>query len=414
MTPETNTALAETNATYTPADRDETARRDWLHLANIQFSARRLGAFLEAFQNDPSSLLNASDAELEDAGCQAKHITRLRDPAARPTTRQIAWTEKHGVRIVLRDDSEYPRLLREIHDPPPLLFVRGTLDEADRFSVGMVGSRRATSYGKGVAERLAKELAERGLTIVSGGAVGIDAASHRGALSGGGRTIAVLGCGLDVDYPRENGALFERVMAQGALVTEYPIGAQPESWRFPARNRLISGMSLGTLVVEAPKQSGALITAKYAAEHNRTVLTVPGNIDRMTSAGSNELLRDGVIPVLEVEDILHGLGLVTLPAQRRHQQSLPLDTAETNATEEGAEPSGASSASRTPAQFNTRHNLPRSQQQLLECLELTPLHIDTVAKAAGLSATQAGIEMTMLELAGLVRRLPGNSYIRLL
>ena len=414
MTPETNTALAEPPAAYMPADRDESARRDWLHLANIQFSARRLSAFLEAFQNDPAMLLNASDAELEDAGCQPKHITRLRDPAARPTVRQIAWLEKHGVRIVLRDDANYPRLLREIHDPPPLLFVRGTLEESDRFSVGMVGSRRATSYGKGVAERLAKELAERGLTIISGGAVGIDAASHRGALTGGGRTIAVLGCGLDVDYPRENGALFERVMAQGALVTEYPIGAQPESWRFPARNRLISGMSLGTLVVEAPKQSGALITAKYAAEHNRAVLTVPGNIDRMTSVGSNELLRDGVIPVLEVEDILHGLGLVTLPAQRKHQQSLPLDADETNATDDSAEPSGASSASRTPAQFNTRHNLPRHQQQLLECLELTPLHIDTVAKAAGLSATQAGIEMTMLELAGLVRRLPGNSYIRLL
>jgi DNA processing protein len=212
----------------------EDALRALLRLANLQFSARLTLALLEHFAWDAERLFDASDAELDAIpAMQARHIVRLRDPAMQVTDRQWHWIEKREVRLVLLPEENYPRALREIHDPPPLLFVRGTLAETDRFGVGMVGSRHATPYGRSVAEKLARELAGRGLTVVSGGAVGIDAAAHRGALAGGGRTLAVLGCGLDVDYPRDHRALFEQIASQGALISEYPLGAQPEAWRFP-------------------------------------------------------------------------------------------------------------------------------------------------------------------------------------
>ena len=384
-----------------PIPLDDTMLRAWLHLANVELPPRRLTALLARFGRNPTALLEATDTELEDADCPSRYIVRLRDPKYKATDRQFAWVQKNGVRLVFRDHSDYPPLLREIHDAPPLLFVRGQWD-AQQNGVGMVGSRHATAYGKTAAERLAKELAERGVLIVSGGAVGIDAASHRGALAGGGPTLAVLGCGLDVDYPKENRALFERIATQGALVSEYPLGAQPETWRFPQRNRIISGIALGVVVVEAPIKSGALITARTATDQNRPVLVVPGNIDRPTSVGSNQLLRDGATPVLEIEDILHCLGLVTLPARREHQAALPLNLeAESDET----------STPTAPRPLPT--TLTEIQRRLMECLSSAPRHIDSVAQAAGLNATDAGVQMTLLELTGLARRLPGNAYIRL-
>ena len=246
--------------------------------------------------------------------------------------------------------------------------------------------------------------AEQGVTVVSGGAIGIDTAAHRGALKGGGRTVAILGCGLDVDYPRDNHDLFESIAASGALISEYALGSQPDAFRFPQRNRLISGLSLGTLVVEAPKQSGALITARFAAEQGRTVLVVPANIDRQNSVGSNELLKDGAIPVTETADILLALRLVPVPARLEHQTALEIDD----------ESDGVKklSTGRTMKRMESLiKDLPESQRLLVQQLTETPRHIDTLASAAGLSASSAGVEMTMLELAGLVRRMPGNTYI---
>ncbi len=392
------------------------ALRAWLRFANLQFSPRLLTALLAYCHDDPQALFAASDAELDAVpGLQPRHLVRLRDSSLEASERQVAWIERYGVQLIRYNQPTYPRLLRDIPDAPPLLFVRGSLRETDRLGVGIVGSRHATPYGRATSERLARELSGHGLTILSGGAVGIDTAAHRGALAGG-RTIAVLGCGLDVDYPRENRALFEQIVASGALLTEYPLGAQPEAWRFPNRNRLISGLSLGVLVVEAPRQSGALITAARALEQGRPVLVVPGNIDRPSAEGSNELLKDGASPITGVEDVLRALNMVVLPARPEHQRSLELlweptapitqESASTEATDEAARQEQARGA--------LSRQLPERQRRLLECLSLTPLHIDAVAQQAGLTAVEAGVEMTFLELSGLVRRLPGNTYIRTL
>ena len=400
------TSVADGHLPYTG---DNESLRAWLQLANLQFSPRLTTALLDHFGGDPQAVFAATDMALEEVpGCQPRHIERLRDPDLGPTERQIAWFQRQEVRLVTLADSAYPRLLREIPDPPPILFVRGSLAESDRFGVGVVGSRHATPYGRATAERLARELAGHGLTVISGGAVGIDVAAHRGALAIGGRTLAVLGCGLDIDYPRENRALFEQIAANGALITEYPLGAQPEAWRFPVRNRVISGLSLGVLVVEAPKQSGALITARFAAEHGRPVLTVPGNIDRETSAGSNELLKDGAVPVTETADVLLAFGMVVLPAPPQQALDLEEGMSETPAQE------GTSAEPNAPRRSSVLGALPEGQRKLLECLSLTPRHIDVIAQEAGMTAVQAGVEMTLLELSGLVRRLPGNTYIRAL
>jgi DNA processing protein len=218
------------------------ALRAFLHLANMQFSSRLTTALLAHFKYDPQAIFTASDSDLDEVpGLQARHLVRMRDKTLAVTERQWSWFERHGVHLVLREDEAYPADLRDIPDPPPMLFVRGNLTEADTMSVGIVGSRHATPYGRSVSERMARELAGQGITIISGGAVGIDAAAHRGALASGGRTIAVLGCGLDVDYPRENRDIFAQILQQqqGALISEYPLGAQPDSWRFPLRKNSI-------------------------------------------------------------------------------------------------------------------------------------------------------------------------------
>lgn len=390
------------------------ALRAWMRLANLQFTPRLTTALLARFGSDPQAVFAATDAELDAIpGFLERHRLRLRDPNLNVTDRQWAWVEKQGVWLLLLGQAAYPHLLRQIPDPPPILFVRGTLPETDGFGVGLVGSRHATPYGRATAERLARELAGHGLTVVSGGAVGIDAAAHRGAIEGGGHTLALLGCGLDVDYPRDNRALFELIAGHGALISEYPLGAQPEGWRFPQRNRLISGLSLGILVVEAPWQSGALITARYAAEQNRPVMAIPGNIDRPSSAGTNELLKDGAILVTETDDVLRALNLTPLVARSVVQPALDLEeTAPVSTAPRETTPAHSVAPASTPSR-KAGAPLPESQLRLLDCLSLTPRHLDAIAQEAGISSVQASAEMTMLELSGHVRRLPGNAYIRI-
>ena len=261
--------------------------------------------------------------------------------------------------------------------------------------------------------------------MISGGAIGIDAAAHQGALDGGGRTIAVVGCGLDVDYPQANRALFERIVTQGAILTEYPFGSQPEHWRFPQRNRVISGLAQGVVVVEAPESSGALNTVRHALEQGRTVMSVPGNIDRPASVGTNNLIKEGASPITETDDILRALNMVVIPASPEHQGAfdLSLDPAPTNSSSPASARTRIPAASKRSSAVGTASGEMRStadtkatveQQKLLSCLSLTPRHIDAIAQDANMTAVQAGVEMTLLELGGLVRRLPGNTYIRAL
>lgn len=215
--------------------------------------------------------------------------------------------ERKGVKVVPYADKEYPSLLREIEDGPIILYVEGEIMEDDRISIGIVGSRNATSYGRSVTERIAGELAEAGFTIVSGMARGVDTIAHSAALRVGGRTVAVMGSGIDIVYPPENKGLFERIKRSGYVVTEFPLGTPPNRENFPRRNRLISGLSLGVVVVEATEGSGALITARAALEQNREVFAIPGNINSPNSRGTNELIKRGAKLIQSSDDIIEEL-----------------------------------------------------------------------------------------------------------
>ena len=228
-----------------------------------------------------------------------------------------------SVRTVARREPGYPPLLRELHDPPPTLYVRGEVESLAAPGVAVVGARSCSAYGAQVARALARDLAAAGLVVVSGLARGVDGEAHRGALESGGRTIAVLGCGIDRDYPRSHAELARRIVSSGVVVSEYPAGVEPAPWRFPARNRIIAGLSLATVVVEARERSGALITADFALELGRDVFAVPGEITSGLSAGTNDLLRQGAAPLSSVRDLLEALGVEPTPAREAGSSRAP-------------------------------------------------------------------------------------------
>ena len=253
-----------------------------------------LDALLSSSELDLSRLLGSTD--------RARAV--LKAPDDPQALHWAADIERSGIRIVTAFDEEYPRLLRETPDPPFVLYALGRVDRLRLPAVAVVGSRDATRYGRDAASRLARELSQAGVAVVSGFARGVDAAAHEAALEGPGGTIAVLGCGLDVDYPRENGRLKQRLAADELLVSEYPPGTEPRPQNFPIRNRIIAGLSSGVVVVEASRRSGSLITARLAADFGRDVFAVPGSIFSETSSGAHELLRDGAILCRGAEDVL--------------------------------------------------------------------------------------------------------------
>jgi len=283
------------------------------------------------------------------------------------------------VTVVRPEDDAYPVALRTLSEPPPLLYVRGTLRPEDAVAVAVVGARRATPYGLHIAEQLGRDLARHGVTVVSGLARGIDGAAHRGALAAGGRTLAVLGCGPDRAYPPEHARLLAQVVAAGAVLSEYPPGTPPLRHHFPLRNRLISGLSLGVVVVEGREDSGALITAECALAQGREVLAVPGSIFAPTSALPLRLLHEGATPVRHVEDVLDALRLPRRAASPAAPQPVALDGPEA---------------------------------LLYGHLALEPQHIDVLARRCALPVATVGASLTVLELRGLVRALPGQRYVR--
>jgi DNA processing protein len=297
---------------------------------------------------------------------------------------------RHETQLIRINTPEYPECLGTIHDPPALLYVRGSLQPADGQAVAIVGSRHCTNYGLRIAERLAEGLARRGVTVISGLARGIDAAAHRGALAGGGRTIAVLAGGLAKIYPPEHAELADEVSRSGALLSEAPMGMSALRDMFPARNRLISGLSRGVLVVEAALKSGALITARHAAEQGREVLAVPGSIDSEASTGTLQLLRDGATLVRSVDDILEALGdaSTSAPSAEALHESPP--------------------AAPKPAPTN----LTPAQQKLWECITTEPIHADSLVQQSGLPVNEVGAALILMEMQGHIRRLPGNRFER--
>ncbi len=293
--------------------------------------------------------------------------------------REMEKIEQLGITVLTIDDDDYPRLLREIPAPPPVLFVNGSLTEADKVSIAIVGTRRATSYGREMARRIATELAEAGVTVVSGLARGIDSAAHQAAIDAGGRTIAVMASGVNVIYPAEHRQLAERISNQGALVSDYEPGRKPDAVNFPARNRIISGMTLGTVIVEAPTRSGALITTDFAADQGREVFVVPGNVLSSASEGSNRLLRDGARAVTSAADILDDLELGRRREQIAIQTAFPVSDAE---------------------------------RRILALLTAEPQHIDEIIVAANLTISEGAALLTQMELQGFVRNLGAQHYAR--
>ncbi len=288
--------------------------------------------------------------------------------------------DQFGANIVTTDDSEYPALLRHIYDPPLVLYVRGTLRPEDAYAIAMVGTRQSTLYGRQTTERLARQLAASGVTVVSGGARGIDSASHEGALQSGGRTIAVLGTGLDIVYPAENVKLYQRIAEQGAVITQFPFGRKGDKQSFPIRNRIVAGMTQGTVVVEANCASGALITANIAAEYGRTVYAVPGRVDSPRSAGCHDLIKDGARLCESAEDVL--AEFAHLQAIEPEEPEIPMPT------------------------------LSHPEQQVFHVLTHEEMQQDEIICRSELPAAQVSVILLQLEMKKLVQQHPGRLFTR--
>ncbi len=291
--------------------------------------------------------------------------------------RVIERMDQTGIRAVIRTDPDYPERLVEIPAPPPVLYVRGEIVPADRHAVAIVGTRRMTAYGRDMTARIAAGLAEAGVTVVSGLAMGVDGVAHRAALEAGGRTIGVKGCGVNVPYPAAHVRMADEMAGSGAVISEYAPDRKPEAANFPARNRIISGLSLGTVVIEAPERSGALITVSFALDHGREVFVVPGDVRSEMSAGCNALLRDGARAVRSAEDILADLNLGGRQAPVTFQQALPVGEGE---------------------------------RAVLDVLRGGPVHIDEIAAALGQPVFKIATDLMMLELDGRVRNTGGQVY----
>ncbi|MBI2914888.1 MAG: DNA-protecting protein DprA [Firmicutes bacterium] len=344
---------------------------------------------------------------------------------------------RSGARVLTWDSPEYPSNLVAIPDSPPVLYLKGDLRDVDRLAVALVGSRRPSAAGVVMAVRLAEELVAAGFTVVSGLARGIDSAAHRGARDASGRTLAVLGCGIDLVYPPENRGLAGRVAAGGALLSEFACGARPVKRNFPARNRLIAGLSLGTVVVEAGEQSGALITAGFAAEYGREVFAVPGEVSRATARGCNHLIKSGAKLVEDVNDIVAELGpLMGWVAGAREwsapKAELPLDAATTGrdgvtqnhggvtSLDTGGRRSDKTCSPVVPGSRKTKKpkelrpaSIPAQSEPelaILRLLEEGPCHLDRIIRETRLSAALVGATLTALELEGRLARLPGKLY----
>ena len=338
----------------------------------------RLRMLLDAF-GDVETAWHASADALRRAGLDRRSLHNLLETRARvDLDQEVRRVERAGARAITWEDPDYPSLLQEIPDPPPLLYVRGTLEPEDAWAVAVVGTRRASVYGKEVTRRLVTELARSGITVVSGLARGIDGVAHRAALEAGGRTIAVLGCGVDRVYPPEHRSLARRIVEQGALISEYPLGTPPEARNFPPRNRIISGLSLGVLITEAGQGSGALITADYAAEQGRDVFAVPGSILAAGSAGTNRLIQEGAKLVMESADVLRELNLTMVAEQAQAREVLP--ETETEAA-------------------------------ILAHLGTEPVHVDDLGRMVGLPIAEVTSALTLMELKGMVRQVGGMKYV---
>jgi DNA processing protein len=307
--------------------------------------------------------------------------------------RELAFAEQLGVLFVHREDPRYPVLLRQIYDPPPVLSVKGELRSEHNLSVAIVGSRRCSAYGQDQAARLAHLLALAGFTVVSGMARGIDTAAHRGALSSQGQTVAVQGCGLSRCYPPENEELYLRIARQGCVLSELPLQAEPLKEHFPARNRIIAGLCMATIVVEAGLRSGAMITARLAMENNREVMAVPGQIDNPLTCGPHHLLKQGAVLVDSVDTVVDALGVIGQQLRTHVEATMEEHTRKKQAR-------------------HTLVSMTPTEQAVYDQLSHTPTHADEITLQTGLPAGKVTADLVNLQLKGMVQALPGNLFVK--
>lgn len=369
---------------------------DWIALNLIRgIGPRTANQLLKEF-GTPAQVFAASRLALEKCGLKPNTIQELHDSSMLENANaEIERLEALHARVITLEDEDYPALLREIHDPPIALYVRGDLPKAHaQPCLAVVGSRRCSTYGVNTAQMLARDLAANGLTIVSGMARGIDAAAHRGAMEAGGQTIAIVGTGLETTYPKEHKGLEAEIMVQGAVISEFPLGTPPLPQNFPYRNRILSGLCFGVLVIEAAEHSGSLITARLAYEQGREVFAVPGNITSQTSFGPNYLIKDGAKLVQQWRDVV---------------EELPLDVKEKIL---GVQRVTDKQDSNIQPLFPAVEFSP-SERQVLEILSTdVPAHIDQLLLSSGLASADLMNALLSLEMKDRIRELPGKSFIK--
>jgi DNA processing protein len=351
----------------------------WVGFNNIPGIGRVRLAQLEKHFGNLENAWKASAGELRNSGIDnvaRKAIVRYR-PDISPDL-EMEKLERYGIKVLTCQDKDYPSRLKEIYDYPPVIYVRGTLLPEDEWCLAVVGTRRASVYGRQVTEELVTDLAQSRITIISGLAKGIDTIAHRSALKAGGRSLAVFASGLDIVYPGENASLARNIIEQGCILSEYPLGTRPRAENFPRRNRILSGLSMGVMVVEAGETSGAMITARMALEQNREVFAVPGSILSPVSRGTNRLIQEGAKLVRDYQDILEELNLTTVSRQIEMKEILP----ETD-----------------------------TEAALLRQLSAEPTHIDEVCRNSGLSAATVSGTLAMMELKGLVKQVGTMNYV---
>ena len=334
---------------------------------------------LVAYFGDLETAWRADPADLAQAGLGAKLVERVLGARKQVDLDQV-WTkiEAQGIHILTWADDAYPSRLKEIDQPPPVLYIRGEYLLDDVFAVAIVGTRKVTPYGRQVTEEIASFLAANGITIISGLARGVDAIAHQTALKAGGRTLAVLGSGVDKIYPPEHRMLAEQMMTRGAIISDYAVGTPPDASNFPPRNRIISGLSLAVVVIEAAETSGALITAEFAAEQGREVFAVPGSILAPQSKGTNKLIQNGALPLLTPNDLMQALDLTRIGEKKMVRKLVPSD---------------------------------ETEARVLDVLGPEPVHVDEIRSLANLPIEKVSATLALMELKGLVRQVGGMNYV---
>lgn len=350
----------------------------WVALSRVtELGAKRI-RFLVDYFHSAEKVFRASEKELFASGLPARAVNALlHERKTIIPEREWGRVESLGIGVITLVDQDYPSLLMQIYDPPAVLFYQGDLTVTNEPGLAVVGSRKATEYGKTVANKLASDLAVAGVVVISGMARGIDTSAHFGALQAGGKTAAVLGCGLDICYPPENRKLRDEIVRSGLVLSEFPPGTTPKPHHFPMRNRIISGLALATIVVEAAEKSGALITADCALEQGREVFAVPGSINSPNSRGCHKLIKEGAAMAEHAADILCELGFLNVQHDERKTVEL------------------------SPI-----------QKQVLQAIEFEPVQFDDLVKRSGLDAPMLAVILVELELASFLKKLPGNYFLR--